>query len=133
MLDRPGMNFLSETCVISPMVCAANLKVISEMNNTVNNLKRMPVVMGHFPSGTSTKNMMHFQQYTNKAEFKAFDYGQKQNIKVYGQKTPPFYNLSQITFPVHLYVGKYDKLADVEDSTRLFNELKNSQNKVKLY
>ena len=31
----------------------------------------------------------------------------------YGQKTPPFYNLSKIAFPVHLHVGKYDKLADV--------------------
>jgi len=33
------------------------------MNNTVNNLKRMPVVMGHFPSGTSTKNLNHFEQF----------------------------------------------------------------------
>ena len=34
-------------------------------------------------------------------------------MKVYGQKKPPLYDLSKITFPVHLYVGKYDKLADV--------------------
>jgi hypothetical protein len=39
---------------------------------------------------------------------------------VYGQKSPPVYNLSLISFPVHLYVGKYDKIADVEDATRLF-------------
>ncbi len=49
---------------------------------------------------------------------------------VYGQKSPPVYNLSQISFPVHLYVGKYDKIADVEDATRLFKQLINSQQKV---
>jgi pimeloyl-ACP methyl ester carboxylesterase len=49
---------------------------------------------------------------------------------VYGQKTPPFYELAKITFPVHLYVGKYDRLADVDDSNRLFKELINSQGKV---
>ena len=53
-------------------------------------------------------------------------------MKVYGQKTPPFYNLSKITFPVHLYVGKYDKLADPEDAQQLFNELTNSVGKVTL-
>lgn len=39
------------------------------------------------------------------------------------------YDLSKITTPVHLYVGKYDKLADVEDASRLFKELTNSQGK----
>ena len=50
-------------------------------------------------------------------------------MKIYGQKKPPLYDLSKITFPVHLYVGKYDKLADVQDATQLFNELTNSQGK----
>ena len=47
-------------------------------------------------------------------------------MKVYGQKKPPLYDLSKITTPVHLYVGKYDNLADVEDANRLFKELTNS-------
>jgi len=72
--------------------------------------------MGHFPAGTSTKNLIHFQQFVQKEEFKNFDYGDKQNLKIYGQKSPPLYDLSKIKIPVHLYVGKYDKLADVEDN-----------------
>ena len=47
-------------------------------------------------------------------------------MKVYGQKKPPLYDLSKITTPVHLYVAKYDNLADVEDANRLFKELTNS-------
>ena len=47
-------------------------------------------------------------------------------MQIYGQKTPPLYDLSKITFPVHLYVGKYDKLGDVPDVKQLDSELKNS-------
>ena len=49
---------------------------------------------------------------------------------VYGQKTAPAYDLSKISIPVHLYVGKYDKLADVQDAKILFDKLNNSPNKV---
>lgn len=86
--------------------------------------------MGHFPSGSSINNLVHFDQYVRKESFAAFDYGAKGNIAKYGQETPPLYNISAITFPVHLYVGKYDKLADVEDCNRLFAELTSSPNKV---
>lgn len=50
-----------------------------------------------------------------------FDYGAKTNQAIYGQKRPPFYDLSKITFPVHLYMGKYDRLADETDVEKLFN------------
>lgn len=61
-----------------------------------------------------------------------FDYGEKGNLYKYGQKTAPLYRLSDIKFPVHLYVGKYDKLADIEDNTKAFNEMVNSPGKVLL-
>ena len=32
--------------------------------------------------------------------------------------------------PVHLFVGKYDRLATVKDAHKLFGELANSPNKV---
>lgn len=44
-------------------------------------------------------------------------------MEVYGNKVPPVYNLSKIDFPVHLFVGEYDRLADVQDAERLFKEL----------
>ena len=69
---------------------------------------------------------MHFGQYIKTGEFKQFDYGERKNMVIYGQKTPPIFNLSNITFPVHLYVGKYDKLADTDDAKHLFEELINS-------
>lgn len=75
--------------------------------------------MSHFPSGSSTKNIIHYAQYIRHEVFNKFDYGERLNLKVYGQKTAPVYKLENIKFPVHLYVGKYDKLADETDCDRL--------------
>ncbi len=50
----------SLVCKNSRAVCAAGLKDISEKNNSVNNLERLPVIMGHFPAGSSVKNFIQF-------------------------------------------------------------------------
>lgn len=100
------------------------------MNNTVNNMARAPIIISHFPAGSSVKTFKHITQYVKKNVFNRYDYGKKKNKAVYGQKKPPIYDLSKITFPVHLYVGRYDRLASVKDSARLYKELTNSVNKV---
>lgn len=79
----------------------------------------MPVIMGHFPSGSSLRNMDHFQQIIRKGKFAKYDFGEKKNLEVYGTKEPPVYNLANIDFPVHLFVGEYDKLADLKDADHL--------------
>lgn len=42
--------------------------------------------MGHFPSGSSLKNIEHFEQLVKSGKFAKFDYGAKQNMVVYGSK-----------------------------------------------
>ena len=84
----------------------------------------MPVVLGHFPSGTSMKNINHFSQYVNKESFCKYNYGAKGNMKVYGSKEPPTYEVGNITFPVHLIAGYYDRLADMKDVELLYEKLK---------
>jgi len=60
-----------------------------------------------------------------------FDYGKDGNLKKYGQDKAPQYNLANVNFGnVHLFVGKYDKLATVEDVKRLYQDLTNAKNKV---
>lgn len=92
---------------------------IGDKNNTVNNVDRMNVIMGHFPSGSSVKNMDHFSQFVAKEKFCKYDYGEKGNIKAYGQKEPPVYDLGQITFPLNLFIGTYDRLGDIEDNKKV--------------
>ena len=53
---KDGRAVNSLVCKTTPLVCAEMLLAISEKNNTVNNLKRMPIIAAHFPSGSSSKN-----------------------------------------------------------------------------
>ena len=47
------------------------------------------------PGGTSSKNLLHWVQlFQNKIQTK-FDYGKTKNLQVYGQDTPPAYDLNQ--------------------------------------
>lgn len=39
----------------------------------------------------------------------------------YGTAESPLYDLKNIDFPVHLFVGNYDRLADINDSQKLFD------------
>lgn len=54
----------------------------------------MPVIMGHFPSGSSLKNMDHFEQIIRRGKFARYDYGEEINMQKYGSKEPPVYNLT---------------------------------------
>lgn len=44
-------------------------------------------------------------------EFRQFDFGEEKNMDLYGQATPPRYNMSLITTPVALFYSDNDKLA----------------------
>lgn len=50
--------------------------------------------MGHFPSGSSLKNMDHFEQIIRRGKFARYDYGEEINMQKYGSKEPPVYNLT---------------------------------------
>jgi len=53
-----------------------------------------------------------------------YDYGNTElNMQHYGQSTPPFYNISDITYPLNIFEGTYDTLADIQDATDLKDEL----------
>lgn len=61
--------------------------------------------MGHFPSGSSLRNMDHFEQIIRKGKFAKYDFGTAINMQKYGTKDPPIYNLTNIDVPVYLFVG----------------------------
>lgn len=113
-------NLFSLICLYDPTLCEAPVK-ISDRNITVDNLSRMSVIVGHFPGGASFKDLDHFGQLMRTGKFCKFDYGRKKNHEIYGNHEPPAYNLSNIDFPVHLFAGEYDKLANVKDVNRLYS------------
>jgi hypothetical protein len=70
----------------------------------------------HFPAGTSVKDMNHFSQYMlSKDMFDRYDYGEKGNIKEYGQPTPPVFDLKRYPLHVTLFAATHDALVAPED------------------
>ena len=59
-----------------------------------------------------------------------YDYGdESENMKHYGQSTPPLYNLTRIPKDIPLFIGYggADSLSDVKDVNRLLDNLKDHQ------
>lgn len=76
--------------------------------------------MGHFPAGTSMKNVIHYAQIMKAKRFQLYDYDQpEQNYMHYGSKMPPEVPLKKIQLsmvPMAIYAGKYDDNSDIVDS-----------------
>ncbi|XP_062551579.1 lipase 1-like [Armigeres subalbatus] len=87
--------------------------------------KMIPILLGHIPAGSSTKQLVHFGQEVRSAMFRQYDYGKLKNVFVYNQPEPPAYNLSRVIAPVILHYGPNDYLTHEKDVLRLAAELPN--------
>lgn len=85
----------------------------------------IPILLGHIPAGSSTKQLIHFGQEVQSAQFRQFDYGKLKNIFVYNQPEPPAYNLTDVTAPIILHYGANDYLTHEKDVQRLAKQLPN--------
>ncbi|XP_058444559.1 lipase 1-like [Malaya genurostris] len=68
------------------------------------------VYIGHFPSGSSTKQLYHFAQIVNSRLFRQYDYGREGNLQTYSNWKPPIYNLTVSSAPVQIFYGLNDWL-----------------------
>lgn len=65
----------------------------------------------YWPSGLSVDALVQYAQIANSHKFRAYDHGKEKNLRIYGQKEPPDYELSKITVPVYLFHAENDFLA----------------------
>lgn len=118
--------FESALCKIAKPFCNGIL-AIADANPEYDNTKRLPYFMKHEPSGSSLMQFYHYKQWVKESdkhpEFKMYNYGHKENEKIYGQKTPPVWNLGNIKTKVRAYVGRQDKLGDIKDNSLLASKL----------
>lgn len=66
----------------------------------------VPVFFNQLPGGGSLKVFNHIAQQIS-GQFAKYDYG-KENINIYGQSTPPEYNISKIEVPFYLVYSTAD-------------------------
>ncbi|CAL4119912.1 unnamed protein product [Meganyctiphanes norvegica] len=120
-----AMQLYCDPSVVTEELCENVLFVIGGADHEEINSEYLPVILAHFPAGTSTHNLIHYAQLANSKVFGKFDWGTIGNLNHYGQRTPPLYNLSNIVTPTALFWGQNDYLADPTDVARLASELPN--------
>jgi len=86
----------------------------------------LPILTQYEPSPTSSQNLAHWSQLVRSGTFHAFDYGEAENLKLYGQATPQIYDLKNIHIPVAAFYGDLDYLANpIDIESFLLKELPN--------
>ena len=121
--------FLPESAFIQNMVkifceenqqeeklCTSLIGLIGGTDESQMNSSRIPVFLADEPAGTSTKNFIHWLQLVRSGKMQKYDYEDViQNMKHYGQSTPPQYDIGKINTDVHLFWSPTDWLADEKD------------------
>ncbi|XP_037086521.1 lipase 3-like isoform X2 [Pollicipes pollicipes] len=110
---------------ISDFICDDILFVLCGYDPKQLNQTALPVIIAHTPAGASTRTVVHYAQEINAKAFVHFDWGKDENMRRYGQATPPEYSLNKVTCPVSLFWSDNDLLADPQDVTWLAEELPN--------
>ena len=123
----PNLNAVNEIksllCNKLHIICDGVLELIMDANAADDDPDKIDVFHGHFPSGTSLRDVMHFSQLVRSKKFAQFDYGTVQNMVNYGQNEAPEYDLSKIMNKVCLFIGKNDRLATIADNRILRDKL----------
>lgn len=73
-----------------------------------------PVIQNHRPNAISTRTVLHYGQLIRSGNFQKYDYGKKENLKLYNQSTPPLYDLNKVNVPLALIYADNDWLAGPE-------------------
>ncbi|XP_037866672.1 lipase 3 isoform X1 [Bombyx mori] len=117
---------------ITQFLCTNLLFLVCGFNEEQLNKTMLPVVMGHTPAGSSTRQFVHFGQIYKSDEFLQFNHGWIKNKFVYGTFRPPAYNLSAIRTPAFLHYADNDWLSTPNDVHRLSRSLKSVVGKFKV-
>lgn len=70
----------------------------------------------NFGSETSLKLLSHHYQINFSGKFRMYDYGKLNNLNIYGNSTPPEYDLNKINIPIFIIYGLNDSLISPEVS-----------------
>ncbi|RZC34794.1 lipase 3 [Asbolus verrucosus] len=124
-----GGNILCGDDSLTQALCTNALFAICGFSPKEMNASLLPIMSGHTPAGSSTKQLIHYAQEINSGYFRRYDYGMFVNLQKYGSIWPPNYDLKKVTAPVYLYYSKNDWLAGKTDVGRLYDGLGNCKGK----
>ncbi|KAL7731679.1 hypothetical protein ACLKA6_000968 [Drosophila palustris] len=86
------------------------------------NLTAMQQMIETHPAGASSNQGIHYLQLWASHFFRKYDWGVKRNQELYGQSSPPDYDLSLINAKTHSYSSQNDALCGPEDVDTLVSK-----------
>ncbi|XP_012265131.1 lipase 3 isoform X5 [Athalia rosae] len=113
-------------------VCTSWLYLIAGFGSNQLDSSMLPLIFGHFPAGSSYKQIVHYGQNMKSGYFRKFDYGKEENLKLYGSAVPPKYNLGKVKVPVTIFYSENDFMTDPRDVATLAEKLPNCIEKYKI-
>ncbi|PPR84754.1 hypothetical protein GOBAR_AA35958 [Gossypium barbadense] len=124
--DLITMRTLKIICRIPSVDCSNMFTPYTGQNCCIKRSKT-EIFLDHQPQPTAMKNVIHMFQMVRRGTLTMYDYNDcDENIKHYGQPTPPAYNMTCIPndLPIFLSYGGADALSDVNDVKLLLDCLK---------
>ncbi|KAH7533131.1 hypothetical protein FEM48_Zijuj04G0097900 [Ziziphus jujuba var. spinosa] len=117
---------LQFVCLKAEINCSDTFTVITGPNCCIKK-STVDSFLGNEPQSTATKNVIHLSQMIRRGTLTKYDYGNVyENVKSYGQITPPAYNVKSIPkdVPLLLSYGGKDSLTVVNDVKILLEDLR---------
>lgn len=117
-------------CKINKKSCYKKFTFMDEFPE-MDDISRTGVFLNTKPQAMSLRTLVHYAQLISKPkdkpEFSKYDFGVTENIKQYGQPTPPVWDLKNITTKLTLIVGTGDYFSTPQDVENLRQRLVNAQ------
>ncbi|RWS27157.1 gastric triacylglycerol lipase-like protein [Leptotrombidium deliense] len=128
MLNSIGKNICSKPILAE--ICALSMFLFSGFDAPQLNKTRMSVYVSHTPAGSSAWNVLHYGQSLRSKLFRKFDFGEEENVRRYGSRTPPVYDLLNISKTSKKFIAllhsRNDYLADTNDVRFIYDKLKDN-------
>jgi len=103
-------------------VCKSYLKSMN--NQAVDNPQAAKTFMSNEPSGQSYRTFVYYSQSMVSGKVTLYDYGSRENKKIYGSEEPPLLPLNNYAVPSALFSGSLDEIADRADVAWLVEQIK---------
>ena len=107
------------------LFCDDFIKFFTHIDPEIFYHERFAIFYSNMPSGAGYKSFLHYGQLVEADSnyFRRYDFGYYKNLKLYGQDTPPAFDLSNINFPVAIFSGSQDNFANAKDVIWLSHQL----------
>ncbi|CAH1179218.1 unnamed protein product [Phaedon cochleariae] len=105
--------------------CNKVIYVIGSHESKIMDKDMAPVLTSSNIGRASARQLFHYMQITKTGQFKQYDHGWRNNLKIYGNETPPAYDLKKSTAPVALYYGPKDDLVSPKGAIATMKSLPN--------